>query len=43
MSDNEIGAVTEWMKDLSIMFDVTGQTAIVTGVSGAFGRGVAIT
>ena len=43
MSDKEIGAVTEWMKDPSKMFDVTGQTAIVTGASGAFGRGVAIT
>ena len=43
MSDGEIGAVTEWMKDPAKMFDVSEQTAIVTGASGAFGRGIAIT
>jgi NADP-dependent 3-hydroxy acid dehydrogenase YdfG len=43
MSDSEIGDVTDWMKDPTKMFDVTGQTAIVTGASGAFGRGIAIT
>ena len=31
------------MKDPSKIFDVTGQTAIVTGASSAFVRGVAIT
>ena len=31
------------MKDPSKIFDVTGQTAIITGASDAFGRGVAIT
>ena len=40
---NEIGDVTDWMRDPTKMFDVTGQTAIVTGASGAFGRGIAIT
>tara|TARA_A100001011_G_scaffold152462_2_gene160928 strand:+ start:1863 stop:2687 length:825 start_codon:yes stop_codon:yes gene_type:complete len=43
MSNNEIGEVTDWMKDPNKMFDVSGQTAIVTGASGAFGRGIAIT
>ena len=43
MSNNEIGDVTNWMKDPTKMFDVSGQTAIVTGASGAFGRGIAIT
>jgi NAD(P)-dependent dehydrogenase (short-subunit alcohol dehydrogenase family) len=42
MSDGEIGAVTDWMRDPSKMFDVSGQTAIVTGASGAFGRGIAV-
>ena len=43
MSENKIGAVTERMRNPSSMFDVSGQTAIVTGASGAFGRGIAIT
>jgi NAD(P)-dependent dehydrogenase (short-subunit alcohol dehydrogenase family) len=43
MVDKEIGAVTEWMKNPAKMFDVSGKTAIITGASGAFGRGIAIT
>ena len=43
MSDADIGQVTEWMSNPAKMFDVAGQTAIVTGASGAFGRGIAIT
>lgn len=43
MSDADIGQVTEWMSNPVKMFDVAGQTAIVTGASGAFGRGIAIT
>lgn len=43
MSENKIGSVTERMRNPSSMFDVSGQTAIVTGASGAFGRGIAIT
>jgi len=43
MSEGEIGQVTEWMRNPSEMFAVSGQTAIVTGASGAFGRGIAIT
>ena len=43
MSEIEIGDVTERMRNPASMFDVTGQTAIVTGASGAFGRGIAIT
>jgi NAD(P)-dependent dehydrogenase (short-subunit alcohol dehydrogenase family) len=43
MSENEIGDVTDWMREPTKMFDVSGQTAIVTGASGAFGRGIAIT
>ena len=43
MSDPQIGDVTERMRNPASMFDVTGQTAIVTGASGAFGRGIAIT
>ena len=41
--DSGIGQVTEWMREPSRMFDVSGQTAIVTGASGAFGRGIAVT
>jgi len=43
MSENEIGKVTDWMANPAKMFDVSGKTAIVTGASGAFGRGIAIT
>ena len=43
MAGGEIGNVTEWMKNPAKMFDVSGQTAIITGASGAFGRGIAIT
>ncbi len=43
MSETEIGQVTDWMRHPAKMFDVSGQTAIVTGASGAFGRGIAIT
>lgn len=35
--------IHEFLKNPASMFDVSGQTAIVTGASGAFGRGVAIT
>ncbi len=43
MSETEIGQVTDWMRHPAKMFDVSKQTAIVTGASGAFGRGIAIT
>ena len=35
--------VTERMRNPLSMFDVSGQTAVVTGASGAFGRGISIT
>lgn len=38
-----MGEVTETLKNPLSMFDVKGKTAIVTGASGAFGRGVSIT
>lgn len=38
-----MGEVTETLKNPLGMFDVKGRTAIVTGASGAFGRGVSIT
>ena len=43
MSKTKIGEVTDWMRHPAKMFDVSEQTAIVTGASGAFGRGIAIT
>ena len=43
MSKTKIGEVTDWMRNPAKMFDVSEQTAIVTGASGAFGRGIAIT
>ena len=43
MSETKIGEVTDWMRHPAKMFDVSEQTAIVTGASGAFGRGIAIT
>ena len=43
MSKTKIGEVTDWMRNPAKMFDVSKQTAIVTGASGAFGRGIAIT
>ena len=43
MTDEQIGSVTAWMRNPQKMFDVAGQTAIVTGASGAFGRGIAVT
>ncbi|MEE8139684.1 MAG: SDR family NAD(P)-dependent oxidoreductase, partial [Alphaproteobacteria bacterium] len=35
--------ITERMRNPLSMFDVSGQTAVVTGASGAFGRGISIT
>ena len=43
MSEAEKQEITEQLKNPLSMFDVKGQTAIVTGASGAFGRGIAIT
>ena len=40
MSDGDIGQVTEWMSNPSKMFDVSGQTAIVTGASGGIGNSI---
>jgi NAD(P)-dependent dehydrogenase (short-subunit alcohol dehydrogenase family) len=35
--------ISQQLKDPLSMFDVSGQTAVVTGASGAFGRGISIT
>ena len=35
--------ISQQLKDPLSMFDVAGQTAVVTGASGAFGRGISIT
>lgn len=35
--------ISERLKDPLSMFDVSGQTAVVTGASGAFGRGISLT
>lgn len=43
MSDGEKQEITERLKNPLSMFDVSGQTAIITGASGAFGRGTALT
>ena len=41
MSETEIGQVTDWMRHPAKMFDVSGQTAIVTGCGGPTAIGFA--
>ena len=36
-------AISERLRNPLGMFDVAGQTAIITGASGAFGRGISLT
>ncbi len=43
MIENEVGKISERLKNPLTMFDVSGQTAVVTGASGAFGRGISLT
>jgi NAD(P)-dependent dehydrogenase (short-subunit alcohol dehydrogenase family) len=43
MAEKKEEAISERLRNPLGMFDVAGQTAIITGASGAFGRGISLT